>query len=130
MVTAIRFLRYDLLSPDFAFQYSVEAFLGAGLQQVENFGQQGMQYREQLRQFLRGRDADDPDSPHILFLRQFMSSKKLEASHIPRFEPEPIRFADRAGNAVVPLVVLVLEATLAFFFALWAINRAELAGGG
>ena len=64
------------------------------------------------------------------FLRQFMSSKKLEASHISRFEPEPIRFADRAGNAVVPLVVLVLEATRAFFFALWVINRAELAGGG
>ena len=103
-------MKVNLLSPDFAFQYSVEAFLGAGLQHVENFGQQGMQYREQLR--------------------QFMSSKKLEASHIPRFEPEPIRFADRAGNAVVPLVVLVLEATLAFFFALWAINRAELAGGG
>ena len=32
-------------------------------------------------------------------------------------------------NTVIPAVTLLLETALAFFFALWAINRVDLATG-
>lgn len=116
----------NLLSPGFAFQYTVEALLGAGLQHVQHFGRLGARYREHLRQFLRARDANDPASPHLYFLPDFMSAEPLDAAHIPRFEPELVPLDTRVDNAVLPAVVLVLETVLAFLFALWAFNRSEL----
>lgn len=118
----------NLLSPSFAFQYSLETFLGAGIQRFENFYRQGWRYREDLRAFFRGRDAEDRDSPHIHFLPEFMSEKKLDSRHIPRFREVPLAIADSIAAGLTPIVVLVLETGLAFFLALWAFNRADLAG--
>jgi ABC-type transport system involved in multi-copper enzyme maturation permease subunit len=118
----------NLLSPSFAFQYSLETFLGAGVQRFENFNRQGWRYRDSLRAFFRGRDAEDPDSPHIQFLPEFMSEKKLDSKDIPRYREVPLTVADSIGGGMTPIIVLVLEAALAFFLALWAFNRAELAG--
>ena len=118
----------NLLSPGFAFQYTVEAFLGAGLERFKNFSRQGWRYRENLRQFLRGRDAADPDSPHVLFLPEFMSDVELDAGHIPRFKEVPLSLSESIAGGVAPIVILTLETALAFFFALWAFNRAELTG--
>ena len=122
-------MKVNLLSPGYAFQYAVEAFLGAGVQRVEHFGAQGWRYRGHLQEFLRSRDADDADSPHIYFLPAFMSRKELDPTLIPRFQSSPVPFRVRLANSVVPMVVLVLETALAFFFALWSFNRSDLAGG-
>jgi ABC-type transport system involved in multi-copper enzyme maturation permease subunit len=119
----------SLLSPGYAFQYSVEAFLGAGVQWMEHFGEEGARYRKHLQDFVRSRDAADPDSPHVYFLSDYMSQKELDPALIPRFQTTSVPFSTRMANGVVPMVVLVLETALAFFFALWAFNRADLAGG-
>ncbi|NKB67323.1 MAG: ABC transporter permease subunit [Candidatus Latescibacteria bacterium] len=119
----------NLLSPGYAFQYSIEALLGAGVQHVEHFSDQGWRYRQHLQTFLRGRDEADPDSPHIHFLPAFMSKEELDPRLMPRFQGTPIPFETRVANGMTPIVVLILETMGAFFFALWAFNRADLAGG-
>ncbi len=118
----------NLLSPGYAFQYTIEALLGAGIQHVEHFGRQGWRYREHLQDFLRARDEADPESPHIHFLPAFMSQQALDPHLIPRFQASPVPLETRVTNGMVPMVVLVLETALAFFFALWAFNRMELSG--
>jgi ABC-type transport system involved in multi-copper enzyme maturation permease subunit len=119
----------NLLSPGYAFQYFLEALIGAGIQHVEHFSAEGGRYREHLRQFLQARDQADPESPHLTFLPDFMSQAALDPADIPRFERSTVPWHVRSENAVVPMVVLVLEMALAFFLALWALNRADLAGG-
>lgn len=118
----------NLLSPGYAFQYATEALLGTGAPRFEGFIEQGWRYRETLRQFLRSRDAADPDSPGVLFLPAFMSAQELDPRQLPRFRQHPLSLAESASGGVVPGVVLVLETALAFSFALWSFNRLDLAG--
>ena len=118
----------NLLSPGYAFQYSLEALLRNGIQRFRSFARQGWGYRETLREFLRGRDAADADSPHVLFLGDYMSREELDPRHIPRFQQVPLPLEESVAAGVAPILVLVLETALAFFFALWAFNRAEVAG--
>jgi ABC-type transport system involved in multi-copper enzyme maturation permease subunit len=117
----------NLFSPGFAFQYALEAFLGVGIKRYENFLQQTWHYRDTLRDFIRTRDATDADSPHILF-QGYLSDEPLDHNHIPRVKAQPIALAEGVSAGVMPIAILVLEAFAAFFFALWAFNRAELAG--
>lgn len=116
----------NLLSPGFAFQYSVEALLGTGIHRYQRFVEEGWKYRDAVREFLRVRDAADPNSPHVLFVAEFMSTEPLDSHLIPRFKLGPVSFADGLAAASVPLTVLFLEGALAFFFALGAFNRTEL----
>jgi ABC-type transport system involved in multi-copper enzyme maturation permease subunit len=117
----------NLISPGFAFQYTVESLLGTGIHRFKAFREQANQYRTALRDFLRARDAADPDSPHVLFVPDFMSDKPVDTNLIPRFQMPPMPVADGLAAAVTPLAILLLETTLAFFFALRALNRTELA---
>lgn len=57
----------------------------------------------------------------------FMSQKELDPALIPRFRSSPVPFDLRVANGAVPAIALVLETALAFLFALWAFNRADLA---
>lgn len=118
----------NLLSPGFAYQYALEGLLGTGLARRLTFQEQAWRYRETLRQFLKGRDAADPDSPHILFFAEYMSQKKLDPADIPRFKEVPLSTSASLEASMVPAVILLLETCLAFLLALWAINRADLTG--
>ncbi|MFH1568863.1 MAG: ABC transporter permease subunit, partial [Gemmatimonadota bacterium] len=73
-----------LASPGYAFQYAVEAALGAGLARLDRFYADGWRYRDHLRAFLRERDAADPDSPHIPLLEEYTSRATLDPAEIPR----------------------------------------------
>ena len=118
----------NLLSPAYAFQYTVEAFLGTGLAKRQHFLEQVFKFRESLRVFLRERDAADGDSPHVLFLPAFMSQEPLDGEQMPRFIERPMSPAQGLVFSVVPLVVLLVETLAAFLFALWAVNRTDVTG--
>lgn len=118
----------NLLSPGFAFQYSVEAILGTGVAKRQNFFRQALEHRDTVREFLRDRDAADPDSPHVHFLPQYMSMRPLDGDDLPRFQEKPLSFAEGLAAGIVPLLILTGEALLAMLFALWAINRVNVTG--
>ena len=118
----------NLISPGYAFQYGVEALLGAGLGRFERFHEQGWRYRDALRAFLRERDAADPESPHIPLLDAFTSQAPLAAADIPRFKQPELSLAEGLEAGTAPLVILILETGLAFLFAVVAFQRAEVGG--
>ncbi len=120
--------RVNLLSPGFAFQYSVEALLGTGVDRYRSFDTQAWRYRDDLRDFLRTRDAADPESPHILFLKGFMSQRPLEPNDVPRFQEQPLSWSASLAAAVGPITILLLETVLALIFAVRVFNRADLTG--
>jgi len=117
----------NLLSPGFAFQYTVEAFLGTGDLRTEHFFQQVWEYREMLRDFLRTRDKSDPNSPQVLFLPEFMSAQSLEPNQIPHFRSEPLSLGEGVMRGIRPITILLLECFLSFFFAFWAFYRSDIA---
>jgi hypothetical protein len=119
----------NLLSPGFAFQYSVEALLGTGIARRERFLTQARQYREEIRAFLREQDAADPESPHVLYVAGYLSQRPLAAAAIPRFREQRPSLAERVAAGAVPLVILTLEAAVGVLFALWAFNRRDLTQG-
>lgn len=57
-----------------------------------------------------------------------MSARELDSRHIPRFQETPLPFGESVSLGVTPVVILLLETMMAFFFALWAINRTDIAG--
>jgi ABC-type transport system involved in multi-copper enzyme maturation permease subunit len=116
----------NLISPGYAFQYALEGLLGAGLPNIRAFFADAWRYREDLRQFLRAADAEDPDSPHVPFLPGYMSDKPVAADRFPRYQSQPISLADGFVSASMPLAILLLETALAFVFALWAVRRTDL----
>ena len=118
----------NLISPGYAFQYAIEALLGAGVERFERFHEQGWRYREALRAFVRERDAADAASPHILYLNSFMSSQELAAADIPRFRQPRLSLAESLVAGTAPLLILILEAGLAFMLAFWVFERTEVAG--
>jgi hypothetical protein len=116
----------NLISPGYAFQYALEGLLGAGLPNIRAFFADAWRYRDDLRQFLRAADAEDPDSPHVPFLPGYMSDKPVVANRFPRYQSQPISLADGFVSASMPLAILLLETALAFVFALWAVRRTDL----
>ena len=118
----------NLLSPSFAFQYTVEALLGTGLAKRQSFLGQAFRYREALRGFLRERDAQDGDSPHVLFLPPYLSQEPLDGDQLPRFAERPLSAAEGLEHSVVPAIVLLGETLAALLFALWAVNRTDVTG--
>jgi ABC-type transport system involved in multi-copper enzyme maturation permease subunit len=116
----------NLISPGYAFQYALEGLLGAGLPNIRAFFADAWRYREDLRQFLRAADAEDPDSPHVPFLPGYMLDKPVAADRFPRYQSQPISLADGFVSASMPLAILLLETALAFVFALWAVRRTDL----
>ena len=118
----------NLVSPGCAFQYTVEGFLGAGVVRRDLAFELAWQYRDTLRDNFRARDAADPDSPHITFFPEYMSREPLDPANIPRLELRRPSLGEGVAAEVTPIVILVLEAALAFFFAVWALNRTDIAG--
>lgn len=116
----------NLISPGYAYTYSVEAVLGVGVARLEHFYEQAWHYRRGLLDFLRARDAVDPASPHITFLPEYMSDAPLDARALPYLRATPIPLSRSMRAGAVPLLVLLLEALGSFLFALWSINRSEL----
>lgn len=116
----------NLISPGYAYTYSVEAVIGVGVARLEHFYEQAWHYRRGLLDFLRARDAVDLASPHITFLPDYMSDAPLDAQDLPRLRATPIPLSKSMRAGVVALLILLLEALCSFLFALWSINRSEL----
>ena len=102
--------------------------MGTGVAKRQSYLQQCLDYIDTVRDFLRARDAADPDSPHLLFLPRYMSQSPLDGSLIPRFQERPLSLAESATAGMVPFTILIAEALASLLFALWAINRADLTG--
>ena len=58
----------------------------------------------------------------------FESNAPLDGEDIPRFGEKPLSPAQGLAYSVTPAVMLLIETLIAFLFAVWAVNRADITG--
>ena len=108
------------ISPAALVQHLLESFAGTGFNRHVQFLENVKRYARQYREFVIDTDRADPDSPHIIGVREGMSRKPVSPESIPRFEDSLSLGRDFNDAAIdlmlLTLVVLVLmcDAYLAF----------------
>ena len=108
------------ISPASLVQYLLESFAGTGFSRHVQFVENARNYARQYREFVIDTDMADPDSPHIIGVREGMSRKPVNPESIPRFEDTLSLSRDFDATAidllllVLVVVVLMSGAYLAF----------------
>jgi ABC-type transport system involved in multi-copper enzyme maturation permease subunit len=88
-----------------------ERLTGTGLARDASFLDQAWAFRPALGRWLRALDADDPESPHILFFSGYVSRKPL-AGPVPRFTFREAALGQGLA-AARPAVAILAAETLA-----------------
>lgn len=108
------------ISPAALVQHLLESFAGTGFNRHLHFLENARRYARQYREFVIDTDRADPDSPHIIGVREGMSRKPVSPESIPRFEDTLSLSRDFNAVAldllllVMVVVVLMSGAYLAF----------------
>ena len=74
------------LSPTVIYNYGMESLAGTGFAGHHEFVKAARRYRQQFIEFIKETDSTDPGSPHIFYLKEGLSQKRVPFSSIPRFE--------------------------------------------
>ena len=108
------------VSPASLVQHLLESFAGTGFSRHVQFLENAQRYARQYREFVIDTDRADPDSLHIIGVREGMSRKPVSPESIPKFEDTLNLSRDFNATAIdllllaLFLVVLVSGAYLAF----------------
>ena len=83
----IQFARQILrLSPTVIYNYGMESLARTGFGGHHEFVKAARRYRQQFIEFIKETDSADPGSPHIFYLKEGLSQKRVPFSSVPRFE--------------------------------------------
>ena len=100
------------ISPASLVQHLLESFAGTGFYRHLQFLENAQRYARQYREFVIDTARADPDSPHIIGVREGMSRKPVSPESIPRFEDSLSLSRDFDAAAIdlllLALIVLVL----------------------
>ena len=100
------------ISPASLVQHLLESFAGTGFYRHLQFLENAQRYAREYREFVIDTDRADPDSPHIIGVREGMSRKPVSPESIPRFEDSLSLSRDFNTAAVdlllIPMCVVVL----------------------
>lgn len=78
--------RLAAISPTSLIHDLAERWTGSGAYRDRAFRHQAWDFRRQLETYVGALDSADPESPHVLFIRRFMSVKVIEPDEVPRFQ--------------------------------------------
>lgn len=123
----VRFARQlTRLSPTAIFHYALEALAGTGFPHYDAFVRQARRYRSRFVEFVLQEDRADPDSPHVYFVKEGLSSRPVDLRQMPHFVD---RFDFSAGlqAAAWDLVTLILLSIATFLAAYLTFLRCDLA---
>ncbi len=113
------------ISPASLVQHLLESFAGTGFSRHIQFVENARNYARQYREFVIDTDRADPDSPHIIGVREGMSQKPVSPESIPRFEDS--LSLSRDFNAVaLDLLLLVMVVVILMSGAYLAFVRVEV----
>ncbi len=125
-LTQVRVMeRIMSVSPYAVFKKSAADFAGTGLLEDIHFMQDVRNHREEFLEFLRARDAEDPDSPHILYRKWYMSYKPVDPGDVPRYTGGEIPLDDSAREGLGGAAVLAAWAVVMFVLALVSFQRMD-----
>lgn len=111
------------LSPPALVQEIAERLIGTGLGRDRAFLEQAWVFRSDLEERVRQLDAVDPESPHILYFRGYMSQRPLAPDTLPRFVFRERTLREGLVSAGPGLLIFALETLLLAAATLFAFSR-------
>ena len=113
------------ISPATLLQHLIEGFAGTGFERHLQFVENTQRYARQLREFVADTDRADPESRHILGVREGMSKKSISPESVPRFE-DTLNLSRDFNTAAMELLLLTLFVLVLLSGAYLAFVRVEV----
>ena len=113
------------ISPITLIQHLLEAFVGTGFERHQQFLENVQRYAREYREFVTDMDRADPDSLHIIGVREGMSKKPISPESIPTFE-DTLNLGRDFNAAAIDLLLLVLFFVVLSFAAYLVFVRIEV----
>ena len=113
------------ISPATLLQHLIESFAGTGFERHLQFVENVQRYARQLREFVADTDRADPESLHILGVREGMSKKPINPEAVPRFE-DTLNLSKDFNTAAMELLLLTLFVLVLLSGAYLAFVRVEV----
>ncbi len=114
---------FTCISPAVVYQRMSEAIAGTGISRSVNLYRQIKQYQVQLKEYIRDRDQEDPDSLHLLFDEEHsvaewnaISKKPVSFDSVPKFDEQDLALGQSIRLAIWDIGLLALF-NLVFFAA-------------
>ena len=114
-----------VISPATLLQHLIESFAGTGFERHLQFAENTQRYARQLREFVADTDRADPESLHILGVREGMSKKPISPEAVPRFE-DTLNLSKDFNTAAMELLLLTLFVLVLLSGAYLAFVRVEV----
>ena len=113
------------ISPATLLQHLMEGFAGTGFERHLQFVDNTQRYARQLREFVADTDSADPESLHILGVREGISQKPINPAAVPRFE-DTLNLSKDFNTAAMELLLLTLFVLVLLSGAYLAFVRVEV----
>ncbi len=78
--------RFLYVSPTVIYKNAMKALAGTGFPRHKQFVQAARGYRDGYIRFIRERDAADPSSAHVWYIKEGLSKKPVRSDEVPHFE--------------------------------------------
>lgn len=113
------------ISPSMILQHLLESFAGTGLDRHLQFIENVQRYARKYREFVIDMDRTDPNSLHIIGVREGMSEKTVDPKAVPRFE-DTLSLSRDFDTAATELLLLILFFVVLLSGAYLAFVRVEI----
>ena len=113
------------ISPAVLLQHLLESFAGTGLDRHQQFIENVQRYAREYREFVVDMDRGDPESLHIIGVREGMSQKPIDPEAVPKFE-DTRNLGKDFNTAVMGLLLLTLFVVVLLAGASLAFVRVEV----
>ena len=113
------------ISPVAIAQHLLEVFAGTGLERHLQFVENVQLYAREYHEFIADTERSDPESPHIIGVRDGMSKKKVSPEAIPTFE-DTLSLGKDFNAAAMDLLLLTLFVVVLLAGAYLAFVRVEV----
>ena len=113
------------ISPATLLQHLIEAFAGTGFERHLQFAENVQRYARQFREFVADTDRADPESLHILGVREGMSKKSVNPAAVPKFE-DTLNLSKDFNTTAMELLLLTLFVLVLLSGAYLAFVRVEV----
>ena len=113
------------VSPVTIFQHLLESFAGTGFERHLQFLENAQHYAREYREFVIDTDSADPESLHLIGVREGMSQKPVNPTAVPKFE-DTLSLSKDFNAAAVDLLLLTLFVIVLLSGAYLAFVRVEV----
>ena len=113
------------ISPATLLQHLIEAFAGTGFERHLQFVENTQRYARQFREFIVDTDRGNPESLHIIGVREGMSQKPVSPAAVPRFE-DTLSLSKDFNTRAIEILLLALFVVVLLSGAYLAFVRVEV----